>query len=132
MLKEFKEFIATGNVVEFAVGVIMAAAIGAVINSFVADVVMPIVGLFTGGIDFSQMKYVLSEAEIDAAGKVVKPQNVIAYGKVITAFISLITIGLVMFFIVKGYNKTKKQVAEVAAGPTELDILMEIRDNLKK
>jgi large conductance mechanosensitive channel len=131
MFKEFKDFIATGNVVDFAVGVIMAAAIGAVINSFVADIAMPIVGMITGGMDFSQMKYVLSDAVMDGA-KVVKPENAIGYGKVITAFISLLTIGLVMFMIVKAYNKTKKPAELVAAGPTELDLLTEIRDSLKK
>lgn len=132
MLKEFKDFIATGNVVDFAVGVIMAGAIGAVINSFVADIAMPIVGMLTGGIDFSQMKYVLSEAVVDGAGKVVTPENAIGYGKVITAFISLLTIGIVMFMIVKAYNKTKKPAEVAAAGPTELDLLAEIRDSLKK
>ncbi len=132
MLKEFKDFIATGNVVDFAVGVIMAGAIGAVINSFVADIAMPLVGMLTGGMDFSQMKFVLSEAVVDGAGKVVTPENAIAYGKVITAFISLLTIGFVMFMIVKAYNKTKKPAEVVAAGPTELDLLTEIRDSLKK
>ncbi len=132
MFKEFKDFIATGNVVDFAVGVIMAGAIGAVINSFVADIAMPIVGMLTGGIDFSQMKYVLSEAVVDGAGKVVTPENAIGYGKVITAFISLLTIGIVMFMIVKAYNKTKKPAEVAAAGPTELDLLAEIRDSLKK
>jgi large conductance mechanosensitive channel len=132
MLKEFKDFIATGNVIDFAVGVIMAGALGAVINSFVADIAMPIVGMLTGGTDFSQMKYVLSEAVLDGAGKVVTPENAIGYGKLITAFISLLTIGLVMFMIVKAYNKTKKPVEVVASGPTELDLLAEIRDALKK
>lgn len=131
MLKEFKDFIATGNVVDFAVGVIMAGAIGAVINSFVADIAMPVVGMLTGGMDFSQMKYVLSEAVVEG-GKVIKPENAISYGKVITAFISLLTIGIVMFAIVKAYNKTKKPVEVAAAGPTEIDLLMEIRDSLKK
>jgi large conductance mechanosensitive channel len=132
MLKEFKDFIATGNVVDFAVGVIMAGAIGAVINSFVADIAMPLIGMLTGGMDFSQMKYVLSDAVIDGAGKVVTPENAIGYGKLITAFISLLAIGFVMFMIVKAYNKTKKPVEVVASGPTELDLLVEIRDALKK
>lgn len=131
MLKEFKDFIATGNVVDFAVGVIMAGAIGAVINSFVADIVMPFVGMLTGGIDFTQMKYVLSAATIEN-GVITKPENAVNYGKLITAFISLLTIGFVMFMIVKAYNKTKKPAEVVAAGPTEIDLLMEIRDSLKK
>jgi large conductance mechanosensitive channel len=131
MFKEFKDFIATGNVVDFAVGVIMAAAIGAVINSFVADIAMPLIGALTGGMDFSDMKYVLSEA-VTENGVVTRPENALAYGKLITSFISLITIGFVMFMIVKAYNKTKKPVEVVATGPTEIDLLMEIRDSLKK
>ena len=131
MLKEFKDFIATGNVIDFAVGVIMAAAVGAVINSFVADIVMPLVGMLTGGTDFSQMKYVLAEAVMDG-DKVVTPENAIAYGKLITAFISLLTIGFVMFMVVKAYNKTKEPAAVEAAGPSEIDLLIEIRDALKK
>jgi large conductance mechanosensitive channel len=131
MLKEFRDFIATGNVIDFAVGVIMAGALGAVINSFVADIAMPLVGMLTGGMDFSQMKYVLSDAVMDG-GKVVTPENAIAYGKLITAFISLLTIGFVMFMVVKAYNKTKKPVEVIAAGPTDIDLLTEIRDALKK
>jgi large conductance mechanosensitive channel len=131
MLKEFKYFIATGNVIDFAVGVIMAAAVGAVINSFVSDIVMPLVGMLTGGIDFSQMKYVLSEAVMDG-DKVVTPENAIAYGKLITSFISLLTIGFVMFMVVKAYNKTKEPAPVVVAGPSEIDLLIEIRDALKK
>ena len=131
MFKEFKDFIATGNVIDFAVGVIMAGAMGAVINSFVADIAMPLVGMLTGGTDFSQMKYVLSEAVMDG-GKVVTPENAISYGKLITAFISLLTIGLVMFMIVKAYNKTKAPVEVIAAGPTDIELLTQIRDSLKK
>ena len=131
MFKEFKDFIATGSVIDFAVGVIMAGALGAVINSFVENIAMPFVGIFTGGVDFSQMKYVLSEAVVEG-GKIVKPENALGYGKVITAFISLITIGLVMFSIVKAYNKTKKPADVIAAGPTDIDLLTEIRDALKK
>jgi large conductance mechanosensitive channel len=110
----------------------MAGAIGAVINSFVADMAMPLVGMLTGGMDFSQMKVVLSEAVVDGTGKVITPENALGYGKVITAFISLLTIGLVMFMIVKAYNKTKKPAEVVAAGPTDIDLLTEIRDALKK
>ncbi len=131
MFKEFKDFIATGNVVDFAVGVIMAAAIGAVINSFVADVAMPLVGMLTGGIDFSQMKYVLSSA-VTENGVITQQENAIAYGKLITSFISLLTIGLVMFMIVKAYNKTKKPAEVAAPGPSEIELLSEIRDALKK
>ena len=132
MLKEFKDFIMTGNVIDFAVAVIMAGAIGAVINGFVADIVMPVVGHFAGGIDFAQFKYVLDAAVTGADGTVEKPENAIMYGKWINTIISLITVGFVMFLIVKAYNKTKAPVEEEVAGPSEIDLLTEIRDALKK
>jgi large conductance mechanosensitive channel len=132
MLKEFKNFIMTGNVIDFAVAVIMAGAIGLVINTFVADVVMPIVGHFAGGINFADLKIVLSEAVMD--GDTVKtPENAILYGKWINTIVNLITVGFVMFLIVKAYNKTKKPEPEAApAGPSDNDLLTEIRDLLKK
>ncbi len=133
MLKEFKNFIMTGNVIDFAVAVIMAGAIGAVINGFVADIIMPIVGHFAGGIDFNDFKYVLDPAVVGTDGTITSPENAIMYGKWINTIISLITVGFVMFLIVKAYNKTKKPVEEAApAGPSEIDLLTEIRDSLKK
>lgn len=133
MLKEFKAFILTGSVIDLAVGVILGAAVGKVVNGFVSDIAMPIVGFLTGGVDFSDMKYILSEAVTDAAGAVTAPEVAIMYGNWITSIISLIMVGLVLFLIVKAYNKTKKAQEEAApAGPTELDLLAEIRDALKK
>ena len=74
MLKEFKNFIMTGNVIEFAVAVIMAGAVGAVVNGFVADIAMPLVGMLTGGMDFAALKYVLSPEVKDAAGVITAPE----------------------------------------------------------
>lgn len=135
MFKEFKEFIMTGNVIDLAVAVILASAVGAVVNSFVADIAMPVVGFLTGGADFNDMKYVLSQAVMDAEGNVATPENAILYGKWITSIISLIMVGLVLFMIVKAYNASKKKevVEEPApAGPTEVELLAQIRDALKK
>ena len=133
MLKEFKNFIMTGNVIDFAVAVIMATAMGLVINGFVGDIIMPVVGHFAGGIDFADMKVVLDEAVVGADGTVTKGENAIMYGKWINSIINLIIVGFVMFLMLKAYNKTKKPAeAPVPAGPTELDILTEIRDALKK
>ncbi len=133
MLKEFKNFIMTGNVIDFAVAVIMATALGLVINGFVGDIIMPIVGHFAGGIDFADMKVVLDEAVVGADGAVTKGENAIMYGKWINTIINLIIVGFVMFLMVKAYNKTKKPpVEEAPAGPSELDLLTEIRDALKK
>ncbi len=133
MWKEFKNFIMTGNVIDFAIAVIMAGAIGLVVNGFVNDVVMPIVGHFAGGLDFASMKYVLDPAVVGADGKVITPENAIRYGKWINTIINLFIVGFVMFMIVKAYNKTKKPVEEPApAGPSDNDLLTEIRDLLKK
>ncbi len=133
MFKEFKDFIMTGNVIDFAVAVIMASALGTVINGFVNNIAMPFVGHFAGGIDFASKKIVLDEAVVDAAGKVVTPENAIMWGSWINTIINLLIVGFVMFLIVKAYNKTKKPPEEAApAGPSDNDLLMEIRDALKK
>lgn len=133
MLKEFKNFILTGNVVDLAVGVILGAAIGGVTGSFVNDIAMPFVGHFVGGLDFSALKLVLDPAVVGADGVEVTPENAIKYGLLINKLINLVLVGLVLFVIVKAYNKTKTPVAAPApAGPSEIDLLTEIRDSLKK
>ena len=132
MLKEFKDFIMTGNVIDFAVAVIMAGAVGLVVNGFVADIVMPVVGHFAGGIDFAEMKVVLDEAVVAADGSVTSPENAIRWGAWVNTIVNLLIVGFVMFLIVKAYNKTKKPVEEAPAGPSEIDLLTEIRDSLKK
>lgn len=135
MLKEFREFITGGNVIEFAVAVIMAGAIGKVVNGFVNLIVMPFVGHFTGGMDFKDMKIVLSEATLDTAGKITKPENAILYGEWINTIVNLLIVGFIMFLMIKSYNKLKKKEEEAApapAGPTQEELLTEIRDLLKK
>ncbi|WP_046758617.1 large conductance mechanosensitive channel protein MscL [Kordia jejudonensis] len=135
MLKEFKEFIMTGNVVDLAVAVIMAGAIGAVVKGFVTNIVMPVVGYFSGGTDFADKKIILSEAVVDAAGNVTTPENAIMWGSWINTIVNLIIVGFVMFMIVKAYNKTKKKKEEAPAapaGPTQEELLIQIRDLLKK
>jgi len=135
MLKEFKNFIMTGNVIDLAVAVILAGAVGLVVNGFVNDIMMPLVGHFAGGLDFADMKMVLDEAVVAADGTITKPENAIMYGKWINAIINLITVGFVLFMIVKAYNKTKKPKEEAPAapaGPTQEELLAEIRDLLKK
>ncbi|MCL4131168.1 UNVERIFIED_CONTAM: hypothetical protein GTU68_012920 [Idotea baltica] len=120
MLKEFKDFIMTGNVIDFAVAVIMATALGAVITGFVNNIVMPFVGHFAGGVDFADKKIVLDE-------------NAIMWGSWVNTIINLVIVGFIMFLLVKAYNKTKAPVEEAApAGPTAEELLAEIRDSLKK
>ncbi|MFD1551150.1 large conductance mechanosensitive channel protein MscL [Putridiphycobacter roseus] len=141
MLKEFKAFIMTGNVVEFAVAVILAGAVGLVVNGFVNDIIMPVVGHFAGGVDFADLKLVLTEAVpavTDDSGAIVTEavtENAIRYGKWINTIINLIIVGFVLFMITKAYNKSKKKKEEAPAapaGPTQEQLLVEIRDLLKK
>lgn len=141
MLNEFKAFIAKGNVVDLAVGIIIGAAFTAIVNSLVADLINPIIGLITGGVDFSNLYIDLSgtnPASLAAAKEAGAP--VFAYGSFITAVINFLIIAWVVFLLVKAVNKlkeatAKKEAAEAAvapAGPTELAVLLEIRDALKK
>lgn len=133
MLKEFKDFIMTGNVVEFAVAVIMAAAIGAVVNGFVSDIIMPVVASVAGDVSFSDMHYALNGEEygtLAAAEEAGVP--VIAYGRWIDTIVNLLIVGFVMFMIVRSYNRMRKKEDEAPAGPTAEDLLAEIRDALKK
>ena len=133
MFKEFKNFIMTGNVIDFAVAVIMAGAVGLVINGFVADIIMPVVGEFTGGVDFANLKYVLTEASGVEGEAGYVAENAIRYGKWVNTIVNLVIVGLVMFIIVKAYNKTKEPPAPPAPkGPSQEDLLAEIRDLLKK
>lgn len=135
MLKEFKDFIMTGNVIDLAVAVILAGAVGLVVNGFVADVMMPIIGHFAGGMDFADLKVILSDAVFAADGSITKPENAIRYGAWINTVINLIIVGFVLFMIVRAYNKSKKSKEEVLAapaGPSQEELLAEIRDLLKK
>ena len=141
MLNEFKTFIAKGNVVDLAVGIIIGAAFTAIVNSLVADLINPIIGVITGGIDFSNLFINLGSGDytsLAAAKDAGAP--VFAYGSFITAVINFLIIAWVVFLLVKAVNKLKattaRKEAEVAAAaparPTELDVLLEIRDALKK
>lgn len=135
MWKEFKAFIMTGNVIDLAVAVLLAGAVGLVVNGFVTDIMMPIVGSISGGLDFADMKYILSPAILGPDGAIVTPENAIMYGRWINTVINLIIVGFVLFMIVKAYAKVRAKKVEAPApppGPTEIDLLKEIRDALKK
>jgi large conductance mechanosensitive channel len=127
MLKEFKEFAMKGNVVDLAVGVIIGAAFGKIVSSLVGDVFMPVLGLITGGINFSDMAVTLKEA---AGGK---PAVLLAYGKFIQATIDFIIVAFAIFLFIKAINSFKrKQEAAPAAPPAQEVLLTEIRDLLKQ
>lgn len=127
MLKEFKEFIFTGNVIDFAIAVILAGAVGLVVNGFVSDIMMPIVGNFAGGIDFADKMMPLGD-ELNEDGS---PKNAIRYGKWINSIINLLIVGWVLFML--GKAKIKFMGAAPDPAPTaDQALLTEIRDALKK
>ena len=146
MINEFKAFIARGNVIDLAVGIIIGAAFTAIVNSLVADLINPVIGLVTGGVDFSNLFINLGAGDytsLAAAKEAGAP--VFAYGAFITAVINFLIIAWVVFLIVKGVNRLKdaaarkeavvEAVAEAAAtppGPTEAELLAEILAELRK
>lgn len=141
MIQEFKDFIAKGNVMDMAVGIIVGAAFTAIVSSLVADLINPIVGLFTGGVDFTNNYAVLS-GEVPANASLEQAReagaSVFAYGSFLMAVINFFIIAFVVFILVKMVNRVKSaaekpdEVApEVKTGPSQLDVLLEIRDALK-
>ncbi len=138
-IKEFKDFASKGNLVDVAVAFVMGAAFGKVITTFTQGIVSPFISLFTGGVDFTEKIYVLREGEkiTDDAGEVIKeiPELAVKYGDFMMAMMDFIIVAFVMFLIVKAVNKMKKKQEEAAPppGPSSTDqLLMEIRDSLKK
>ncbi|MEM9754983.1 MAG: large-conductance mechanosensitive channel protein MscL [Pseudomonadota bacterium] len=125
MIKEFREFIARGNVMDMAVGIIMGAAFTAIVTSLVDDLVNPLIGLVIGGVDFSGMSFGLGDAQF-------------LYGNFINAVIKFAIIAWVVFLLVKGVNAMRKmaetekeETEEAEAGPTQEELLTEIRDALR-
>jgi large conductance mechanosensitive channel len=134
MLDEFKKFAMRGNVVDLAVAVIIGAAFGAIVNSLVADVVMPIIGSITGGIDFSNYFLPLSsKVTATTLAEARKQGAVLAWGNFLTLAINFIIIAFALFLVVKAITKLKAQEppAAPAAPPAEVQLLTEIRDLLK-
>ena len=141
MIEEFKKFILRGNVLDMAVGIVIGAAFGTIVKSFVADVIMPPIGLLMGGVDFSNVFQVLKEgataapyatlAAAQEAGAVT-----INWGSFINTVISFLIIALAIFMVVKAANKAQAAFDEpeeaAPAGPSEIDLLTEIRDALNK
>lgn len=143
MLKEFKAFAVRGNLVDTAVAFVMGASFGKIVSSFVDGMVMPLVGMLTGGVDFNDKKLVLQDAVAavkDASGVVVTPEVTevsVKYGTFITNLIDFIIVAFAVFLVIKAINRLKKAEEPAPApeekGPTSTDaLLMEIRDALKK
>lgn len=141
MLKEFKDFAMRGNVVDMAVGIIIGAAFGAIVASFVGDVLMPVIGLFLGGVDFSNKFLLLKEgatagpyaslAAAKTAGAVT-----LAYGVLLNTIVNFLIVAAALFMVIKGMNATKKKQVEAPAAPLapskEVTLLTEIRDLLAR
>lgn len=130
MMQEFKEFAVKGNVVDMAVGIIIGGAFGKIVSSFVADVIMPPIGVILGGVDFSSLAITLKEA----AGEV--PAVVISYGKFIQTMVDFIIIAFAIFMAIRAINALKKKEEEKPESPPEPSneevLLSEIRDLLKQ
>jgi len=130
MVKEFKEFAMKGNVVDMAIGIVIGAAFGKIISSFVADVLMPPIGVLLGGVDFSALMIVLKEATAETEAVA------ISYGVFFMTVIDFIIIAFAIFMVVKMMNNMKKKEEEKPAEPTkpsnEEILLTEIRDQLRK
>lgn len=136
MLNEFKAFISKGNVLDLAVGIIIGAAFTAIVNSLVSDLINPLIGLFTGGVDFSNLFFAMSTEEFPSvAAAEAAGVAVFRYGSFITAIINFLIIAWVVFLLVKAMNKLQATVTKpeepVPAGPTQEDLLVEIRDLLR-
>ena len=123
MLREFRDFIMRGNVIDLAVAVIIGVAFGAIINSLVNDIIMPLIGVLLGGVDFTSLTIQVGDA-------------VIAYGNFIQAVVNFLIIAFVLFLIVRSYNKTQKKEEQAPAPPPEppadVKLLAEIRDLLRE
>ena len=130
MMKEFKDFAMKGNVMDMAIGIIIGAAFGKIVSSFVGDVLMPPIGMLMGGVDFSSLSWVIKEATETAAAVTVN------YGVFINTMIDFLIVAFAIFMVVKGMNSAKKkEEAKPAAPPKpseEVLLLQDIRDALKK
>ena len=141
MLTEFKEFIAKGNVMELAVAVIIAGAFAVIVASMTSDLIMPIVGMIFGDVDFSD-KYIVLSGEVEAGMSLEAAReagaNVLAWGAFVTSIINFLILAFIIFLLVRYTNKIKdrfekkeEEAPAEPAGPSEIDLLTEIRDALK-
>jgi large conductance mechanosensitive channel len=142
MLKDFKEFIAKGNVMELAVAVIIAGAFALIVASMTADLIMPLVGAVFGNVDFSD-KYIVLSGEVEAGMSLAAAReagaNVLAWGNFVSTVINFVILAFVIFLLVRyakrvqeRFEKEEEAAPEEPAGPTEIELLTEIRDALKK
>ena len=135
LFKEFKDFAVKGNVMDMAIGVVIGGAFGKIVTSLVSDIIMPLISACTGGLTFTNWKWVIREAVMNGE-EVVKPELALTWGNFIQVIFDFIIIAFCIFLVVKGINKMKKKEEEAPAAPAEpsedVKLLTEIRDLLKK
>lgn len=136
MFKEFKEFISKGNVIDLAVGVIIGAAFGKIISSLVDDIVMPLISIVTGGVNFKEYKLILKDAVTDNSGNIIQNAVSINFGNFIQISVDFLLIAFVLFLMIKAINKFRRKKEEETPPQSEpseeILLLREIRDSLKK
>ena len=139
MMQEFKAFLARGNVLDLAVGVIIGAAFGKIVTSLTEDLIMPVIGFATGGVNFTNKFIVIGTVPTTYTGSMddyaaLKAAGVamLGYGAFVTAIIAFVLMAFVIFLIVRQANKLMPPPAAAPAGPSEVDLLAEIRDELRK
>lgn len=135
-LNEFKEFAMKGNVVDMAVGVVIGGAFGKIVTSLVNDIIMPFIGFLTGGVNFSDHKWIIREAQMQGE-EIVTPEVAITWGAFVQTIFDFIIIAFCIFAVIKFMNKLKREkpaepAPEAPAGPTQEELLTEIRDLLAK
>ena len=137
MVSEFKEFVNKGNVMDLAVGVIIGAAFGKIVTALTDDIIMPIIGMVFGGLDFSDKYVVLGGGEKVTEGMSLEAAktagaNVLAWGDLVSVLLNFLILAFVIFQLVKFANRMNPPAAAAPAGPSEVELLTEIRDALKK
>jgi large conductance mechanosensitive channel len=139
MLREFRDFIAKGNVLDLAVAVIIGAAFGKIVTSLTEDIIMPIVGRIFGGLDFSSYFIVLGPVPADYHGSMADyaalkkaGAPVLGWGEFVTQVVSFVILAFIIFLMIKAANRAMRKGADAPAGPSEVELLAEIRDELRK
>ena len=139
MLKEFRDFIAKGNVLDLAVAVIIGAAFAKIVTSLTDDIIMPIVGKIFGGIDFSSHFLLMGDVPAGYKGSLTDyaalkkaGAPVLGWGEFVTQLVSFLILAFIIFLMIKAANKAMRKGPDAAAGPTEVELLAEIRDELRR
>ena len=135
MLSEFKAFIAKGNVLDLAVAVIIGAAFAKIVTSLTEDVIMPAIGAIFGGLDFSD-KYVVLSGSVEPGASLEAARasgaNVLAWGSLVRALVNFLILAWIIFLLVKAANRAMNRRPDAPAGPSEIELLTEIRDELRR